>query len=250
MIKYILSVLTILYCLTYFSQTDTTKKNKFDSFEEYKKAENERFLSFKEKREREIKAFIENEENWNLITIETKGNVRENIQQISTKPTTQANTEKTTTKPAEKMEEHPSYVKNETKIEQKETYQHPLKNSKFRLTSPFGYRTHPVYKTKRFHSGVDFGAAKGVPIYSVQNGTVLRAGTARGYGNYIVIDHGSGIKSAYAHMNEMFIKKGQSIKKGDKIGSVGMTGTATGNHLHFEIISNNKKTNPMNYISD
>ena len=97
MIKYILSILTVLYCLTYFSQTDTTKKNKFDSFEEYKKAENERFLSFKEKREKEIKAFIENEENWNLITIETKGNVRENVQQISTKPTTQANTEKTTT---------------------------------------------------------------------------------------------------------------------------------------------------------
>ena len=239
--------LTIVWFRSY-SQVDTSSKNKFDSFEEYKKAENERFLSFKEKREKEIKAFIENEENWNLITIETKGNVRENVQKISTKPTTQINTEKTTSKPSEKKAEHPSYVKNETKIEQKETYQHPLKNSKFRITSPFGYRTHPVYKTKRFHSGVDFGAAKGVPIYSIQNGTVLRAGTARGYGNYIVIDHGNGIKSAYAHMNEMFIKKGQSIKKGDKIGSVGMTGTATGNHLHFEIISNNKKTNPINYI--
>ena len=247
--KQILIIFLTIVWFSNYSQVDTSSKNKFDSFEEYKKAENERFLSFKEKREKEIKAFIENEENWNLITIENKGNVKENIQEVSTKPTTQKNTEKTTSKPSENKVDPPSYVANETKIEKKETYQHPLKNSKFRLTSPFGYRTHPVYKTKRFHSGVDFGAAKGVSIYSVQNGKVLRAGTARGYGNYIVIDHGNGIKSAYAHMNEMFIKKGQSIKKGDKIGSVGMTGTATGNHLHFEIISNNKKTNPMNYIS-
>ena len=131
----------------------------------------------------------------------------------------------------------------------KEGYHHPLGNYKFRLSSKFGYRIHPIYKTKRFHSGVDFSAAKGVPIYSIDYGKVIRAGKATGYGNYIVIDHGNAVKSAYAHMSEMFVRKGQTIKKGDTIGLVGMTGTATGNHLHFEVIVNNKKTNPLNYIT-
>ena len=144
-----------------------------------------------------------------------------------------------------KISKPPNYVIQNKKLEVKEGYHHPLGKNQFRLSSKFGYRIHPVYKTKRFHSGVDFSAAKGVPIYSIDNGKVIRAGKASGYGNYIIIDHSNGVKSAYAHMSEMFVVKGQTIKKGDRIGAVGMTGTATGNHLHFEIILNNKKVDPI-----
>lgn len=266
--KNIFTLTLIILGFNLFSQTDTTFKKSYDSFEDYKKKESNKFLNFKEKRDQEIKEFISNEENWNLITIETKGNVKENIAKIS-KPEEKKPEEKVENKIIEKQVEPkliekdikpkvikdnietPSYVSNEKKkpLKENNTYHHPLKNSKFRISSPFGFRIHPIYKTKRFHSGTDYAASKGIPIYSITDGTVIRAGVAKGYGNYIVIDHSNGLKSAYAHMSSMNVKKGNQVKKGNKIGEVGMSGSATGNHLHFEIIKNNKKVNPKLYVS-
>lgn len=242
--------LTILVC---YSQVDEEKKT-INSFEDYKKSEESKFKSFKEKRAQEIKEFISNEENWNLITIESKGNVSGNIDEIS-----KSDIKKTVVKIEKEVKPNikeievkvPDYVNTEKKKTQKEniSYDHPLKNSKFRLSSPFGFRIHPIYKTKRFHSGLDYAASKGIPIYSITDGTVIRAGFTRGYGNYIVIEHRNGLKSAYAHMSTMNVKNGDKVIKGEKIGGVGMTGSATGNHLHFEVIRNNKKVNPKLYVS-
>ena len=240
--KNILTIFALLIGILSFSQT----------FEEYKKSQESKFKSFKEKRAQELKDFISNEENWNLITIESKGNVRENIGEISKSDIkkTEEKVEKEVKPIIKEIEvKVPDYVNTEKKKTQKEniSYDHPLKNSKFRLSSPFGFRIHPIYKTKRFHSGTDYAASKGIPIYSISDGTVIRAGITRGYGNYIVI--GNGLKSAYAHMSTMNVKNGDKVKKGDKIGGVGMTGSATGNHLHFEVIKNNKKVNPKLYVS-
>ena len=240
-------ILLITICFLYlfsYSQIDTNK-NSQESFEEYKKRQSESFLSFKEKRDKEIQQFILNEENWNLITIGTKGNVKNNIDNIS-KP----EAEIPETEQPKIVDKKPNYVNNEIIVPKKNeiSYFHPLKDSKFKLSSPFGYRIHPVYKTRRFHSGVDLGAVKNTPIYAINDGIVLRAGVARGYGNYIVIDHKNGLKSAYAHMSTMLIRKGDKVTKGDKIGLVGMTGTATGDHLHFEVIKNDKKINPSRFI--
>jgi len=242
--KNILTIFALLIGILSFSQT----------FEEYKKSQESKFKSFKEKRAQELKDFISNEENWNLITIESKGNVRENIGEISKSDIkkTEEKVEKEVKPIIKEIEvKVPDYVNTEKKKTQKEniSYDHPLKNSKFRLSSPFGFRIHPIYKTKRFHSGTDYAASKGIPIYSISDGTVIRAGITRGYGNYIVIEHGNGLKSAYAHMSTMNVKNGDKVKKGDKIGGVGMTGSATGNHLHFEVIKNNKKVNPKLYVS-
>lgn len=242
--KNILTIFALLIGILSFSQT----------FEEYKKSQESKFKSFKEKRAQELKDFISNEENWNLITIESKGNVRENIGEISKSDIkkTEEKVEKEVKPIIKEIEvKVPDYVNTEKKKNQKEniSYDHPLKNSKFRLSSPFGFRIHPIYKTKRFHSGTDYAASKGIPIYSISDGTVIRAGITRGYGNYIVIEHGNGLKSAYAHMSTMNVKNGDKVKKGDKIGGVGMTGSATGNHLHFEVIKNNKKVNPKLYVS-
>lgn len=242
--KNILTIFALLIGILSFSQT----------FEEYKKSQESKFKSFKEKRAQELKDFISNEENWNLITIESKGNVRENIGEISKSDIkkTEEKVEKEVKPIIKEIEvKVPDYVNTEKKKTQKEniSYDHPLKNSKFRLSSPFGFRIHPIYKTKRFHSGTDYAASKGIPIYSISDGTVIRAGVTRGYGNYIVIEHGNGLKSAYAHMSTMNVKNGDKVKKGDKIGGVGMTGSATGNHLHFEVIRNNKKVNPKLYVS-
>ena len=234
--KNIITIFVLLISILSFSQT----------FEEYKKSQENKFKSFKEKRDAEIKKFIAIEEDWNMLTIEQKGTVKVHIEKEKNNQTITPQKEipiKVTTSP--------DYVNIEKKKTQKEniSYDHPWKNSKFRLSSPFGFRIHPIYKTKRFHSGTDYAASKGIPIYSIADGTVLRAGVTRGYGNYIVIGHGNGLKSAYAHMSSMNVKNGDKVKKGDKIGGVGMTGSATGNHLHFEVIRNNKKVNPKLYVS-
>ena len=240
------TLLAFCFSTVTYSQIDTAKIRDPQSFEDYKKSEEQKFSDFKEKRAKEIKSFISNEENWNVITVGEKGNVEKNTVQ---KNSVVIALDTVTKDSIIKLSKSPNYAIQDKKLEVKEGYHHPLGKNKFRLSSKFGYRIHPIYKTKRFHSGVDFSAAKGVPIYSMSNGKVIRAGKASGYGNYIIIDHGNGLKSAYAHMSEMFVIKGQTIKKGDTIGSVGMTGTATGNHLHFEVIVNNKKSDPLNYIT-
>ncbi len=128
----------------------------------------------------------------------------------------------------------------------------PLDSYNKHVTSTFGGRIHPVHKKPMNHSGVDLagpssGSIAGDNIYAVLSGVVIISGYGSGYGNYVVIDHGGGFTSVYAHCSKLYMKKGQKVDKGDKVGLVGMTGTATGYHLHFELRQNGEKLDPLDY---
>lgn len=132
----------------------------------------------------------------------------------------------------------------------------PLAEGTYRLTSHFGYRTHPVTGKKSvFHSGTDFAAPVGTPIYAMEEGYVLLSGPAKGYGNWIVIKHPNGLYTIYGHMysDGVYVKPGEYVFKGQKIGGVGSAGTSTGPHLHFCVAtsfdgSHFSYVNPLNYI--
>lgn len=119
----------------------------------------------------------------------------------------------------------------------------------YRLSSPFGGREDPVYGSTAFHHGVDFAAHKGVPVYATADGVVVEANYQfRGYGNVVVIDHGFGYQTRYAHLLKSEVTEGMSVRRGEQIGSIGRSGKATGHHLHYEVIYKGRKVNPMNYM--
>lgn len=126
----------------------------------------------------------------------------------------------------------------------------PIANKELtRLASGFGMRIHPIYKVKMMHFGVDFTAPRHTPIYSTGDGVVERViRSFGGYGKQVVINHGFGYKTRYAHMEDFNVKKGDRIKRGDMIGTVGNSGLSTAPHLHYEILKDNKKVNPVNYF--
>lgn len=124
----------------------------------------------------------------------------------------------------------------------------PLPADKTYITSPFGYRIHPIYKTKKLHSGTDIGAGRGTPIYAALGGQVITARYLGGYGNCVMIDHGGGYVTVYGHASKLRCKQGQWVEQGDIVAEVGSTGASTGNHLHFEIRKNGDFTDPMNYF--
>lgn len=129
----------------------------------------------------------------------------------------------------------------------------PVRNLKKKIQhlSGFGYRTHPVFKTRKMHTGIDFGARKGTPIYATGNGKVVRVEYKKtGYGKNVVIDHGFGYQTLYGHMSKVQCKVGQKIKRGEIIGLVGSTGTSTSPHLHYEVIHKGKKINPLPFCLD
>ena len=116
-----------------------------------------------------------------------------------------------------------------------------------RISSQFGYRNHPVYRYRKFHYGIDIAAPKETKVYSAAMGRIEQAGKVSGYGNYIVVKHNNGYKTAYAHLSKIRVSVGQEVKAGAWIGDVGKSGNATGNHLHYEVILNNRKVNPSQY---
>jgi murein DD-endopeptidase MepM/ murein hydrolase activator NlpD len=116
------------------------------------------------------------------------------------------------------------------------------------ITSPFGMRTDPVTGRYQLHSGIDIGAGYGVPIQASADGIVLYAGWYGGYGNAIILDHGSGLSTLYAHCSAMYVSQGQNIQRGQVIGAVGATGWATGPHLHFEIRVNGVPVDPLSRL--
>lgn len=125
----------------------------------------------------------------------------------------------------------------------------PIERGSQRLVSGFGYRIHPIYKTMRMHTGVDFLAPTGTPIYSTGNGVVVSAErNNHGYGRMVVIDHGYGYQTLYAHLSQIKVRPGQQVTRGEIIGLVGNTGISTAPHLHYEVIRNNRKVNPVNYF--
>lgn len=116
-----------------------------------------------------------------------------------------------------------------------------------RITSPFGYRIHPILKYRKLHTGVDIGAPNGTPVVSAASGTVIASRFMSGYGNCIMIDHGGKV-TVYGHLSSRAVSPGQSVSAGETIGYVGSTGMSTGAHLHFEVRVNGAVQNPLNYL--
>ncbi|MDO5571819.1 MAG: M23 family metallopeptidase [Bacteroidales bacterium] len=124
----------------------------------------------------------------------------------------------------------------------------PVANKDLKRTaSGYGWRVDPIYKTRKFHEGMDFSAAIGTPVFATGEGVVIATGWQQGYGNTVEIDHGFGYKTVYAHLNKIKTKKGAKVNRGDEIGEVGNTGKSTGPHLHYEVRLKGKPMNPMNY---
>jgi len=122
-------------------------------------------------------------------------------------------------------------------------------NSKYRLSSGFGVRVDPVYGGRAMHSGLDFALKIGNPVYSTGDGTVLEVVYSKaGYGNNVVIDHGFGYKTRYAHLSSIFVEEGQKVKRGDFIAKSGNSGKSSGPHLHYEVIYKGRPVNPINYL--
>jgi murein DD-endopeptidase MepM/ murein hydrolase activator NlpD len=117
-----------------------------------------------------------------------------------------------------------------------------------KITSPYGSRTHPVFKTKTTHSGIDIDGEKGDTVRAAADGEVLYTGWLRGYGQVVIIDHGGELTSVYAHLSGIDTVENSRVKMGDKIGRVGSTGVATGPHLHFEVRVNGNTKDPMKYL--
>ncbi|MCU0457865.1 MAG: M23 family metallopeptidase [Bacteroidales bacterium] len=129
----------------------------------------------------------------------------------------------------------------------------PVSNSDLKRTaSGFGYRIHPIYKISKFHSGMDFTAPTGTDVYSTGNGVIREVKSARReLGNHIVIDHGFGYQTVYAHLDRFNVRVGQKVKRGDVIGFVGSTGLSTAPHLHYEVHVNGRPVDPaMYYFND
>ena len=118
-----------------------------------------------------------------------------------------------------------------------------------RIASGFGSRIDPVYKTVKFHYGLDFAAPQGTPIYATADGTITTAGsTGNGYGNHVIINHGYGYETLYGHMVRVKVNNGQAIKRGEVIGWVGSTGKSTGPHCHYEVHKNGAKIDPIYFF--
>lgn len=117
-----------------------------------------------------------------------------------------------------------------------------------RISSPYGYRIHPITGTRKLHSGIDYAAPAGTAIYAADDGVVLTSGWINGYGYTITVNHGSGIVTLYAHCSSLIAKAGQKVTKGQTIARVGTTGNSTGNHLHFEVKVNGVAQDPNKYL--
>jgi murein DD-endopeptidase MepM/ murein hydrolase activator NlpD len=126
----------------------------------------------------------------------------------------------------------------------------PISNKQLvALASGFGMRTHPIYKVKKMHAGIDFAAAIGTPIYATADGKVASVDIKfSGYGKVVEVDHGFGYRTRYAHMHDFAVRAGQVVKRGDLIGYVGNTGLSTAPHLHYEVLINGQHVDPVHYF--
>ena len=126
----------------------------------------------------------------------------------------------------------------------------PLKETEIKyISSYFGYRPDPIYKISKFHSGIDFSASLNTEAYATGDGVVCDVEKGHwGYGNMVTIDHGFGYKTRYAHLQKALVRRGQKVKRGQRIGLVGSTGKATGVHLHYEVLKNDVQIDPINFF--
>lgn len=116
------------------------------------------------------------------------------------------------------------------------------------ITSPYGYRTHPIFGTTIYHSGIDIGVDYGTPVHAADGGTVVEAGWISGYGYAVVIDHGNGLSTLYGHNQELAVSAGQAVSQGQVIAYAGSTGNSTGPHVHFEVRANGDPVDPQGYL--
>jgi len=116
------------------------------------------------------------------------------------------------------------------------------------ITSPYGWRTHPIFGTSRYHSGIDIGADYGDSVRAADGGVVIYADWMSGYGKTVIIEHGNGISTLYGHNSELLVSEGQRVRKGEVVSRVGSTGNSTGPHLHFEVRQNGSPTSPLDYL--
>lgn len=121
----------------------------------------------------------------------------------------------------------------------------PISMLQARMSSPFGWRVHPISRASRLHAGLDFAAPKGTPIYAASNGVVSSAGYVNGYGYLVELDHGGGVTTVYAHSNENLVESGEIVSRRQMIARVGNTGNSTGPHLHFEVRLDGVPIDPM-----
>lgn len=147
-------------------------------------------------------------------------------------------------------EEVADLVKNKEQLLSHTPAIQPVSNKDLnRIASGFGYRIDPIYKTTKFHPGIDFTAPQGTPIYATADGTVTTAGnTGNGYGNHVIINHGFDYKTLYGHMVRVKVRNGQSVRRGEVIGWVGSTGKSTGPHCHYEVHKNGEKMDPIYFF--
>ena len=116
------------------------------------------------------------------------------------------------------------------------------------ISSGFGNRIHPILGYSRFHAGIDFAASHGSAIRAADSGRVIFSGWYGGYGQTVIIDHGNGISTLYAHASRLLVNEGQNVQQGQSIAAIGSTGLSTGPHLHFEVRQNGNPVNPMAYL--
>ncbi len=143
-----------------------------------------------------------------------------------------------------------SMIKNKEKLISSTPAIQPVSNRDLnRLSSGFGYRIDPLYKTVKFHPGLDFTAPVGTPIYATADGVIEIAGNlGNGYGNHVVIGHGFSYRTLYGHMSRIKAKRGQRVKRGEVIGYVGSSGKSTGPHLHYEVFKSRKRLDPIYFF--
>ncbi len=188
------------------------------------------------------------------------GKTQQKLKDVKTKLTSWEKKEDQLQKESEALND--KIKKLQKKYAQQNMYKGPA-NGKFRwpvnwpnITSPFGWRIHPVYNTKKFHSGIDIGGSYGAPIMAAGSGVVIFTAKpvqgqntgGSGYGNYCIIDHGGGYTTLYGHCRRVNVKTGQKVKAGQRIGEMGSTGTSTGAHLHFEVRKGGDPVNPERYL--
>jgi murein DD-endopeptidase MepM/ murein hydrolase activator NlpD len=124
----------------------------------------------------------------------------------------------------------------------------PLAGGKDRVVSDFGRRQDPIGGGNEYHTGIDIDGWKGERVYAADSGVVVYAGSKGGYGNMVMIDHGSGLITLYAHLSSIVVRAGQKASKGSTIGYVGSSGYSTGSHLHFEVREDGVQVDPTNYL--
>jgi murein DD-endopeptidase MepM/ murein hydrolase activator NlpD len=147
------------------------------------------------------------------------------------------------------FEEILGLARNSSKLAESIPAIQPVRNRDLRaLASGWGYRIHPIYKVRKFHYGMDFSAKTGTEVFATGDGVVVAAEQKYdGYGLHVVIRHGYGYQTLYAHMSKLAVRSGQRVKRGEVIGFVGSTGTSVAPHLHYEVIKDGEKVNPAHY---